>query len=307
MVREQIRNDTRGAASGKECQAVQSIAEGPLREDGVVFARGGYAPREDTVIRYILDPGLYVSFVVQGQFHIKIGDQWRVVEEKTCSCILKPASAEHFCFVRGGHEVETMGAFFSKDWFDRLEKSQIFEALDISPLHDSDFITLADMGVPAMAIVDDYLRTDMPEDLRGPFRSIKAVEFLLMLVESVRKTRRVPASRQMAWADLARVAAARDLLEDRLGAPPTLAELSAAVGLTAKKLNQGFKHLYGLTVFDYLTDLRLKTAYRLISEGRERISVVAYKVGVMPAHLSYAFRKRFGISPSALRRSAAAP
>jgi AraC family transcriptional activator of pyochelin receptor len=39
----------------------------------------------------------------------------------------------------------------------------------------------------------------------------------------------------------------------------------------------------------------------MIASGEASVAVAAFRVGYSPAHFSSAFRKRFGIPPSALR------
>ncbi|WP_375782143.1 helix-turn-helix domain-containing protein, partial [Roseospira marina] len=78
------------------------------------------------------------------------------------------------------------------------------------------------------------------------------------------------------------------------------------VGLGEKALNAGFRHVYGATVFEVLTDLRLTQAHHLIVGQGTRVSAAAYAVGLTPAHLSQAFRKRYGVPPSSLRGGHAA-
>jgi len=103
-----------------------------------------------------------------------------------------------------------------------------------------------------------------------------------------------------------RVRQAHDILERQLADPPALGDLARMVGLGEKALNAGFRHLYGATVFEVLTDLRLTRAHHLIVDQGCRVSVAAYAVGLTPAHLSQAFRNRYGMPPSSLRGPARA-
>ena len=102
-------------------------------------------------------------------------------------------------------------------------------------------------------------------------------------------------------ADLERVQAARELLCRDLQHSPPLATLARQVGLNARKLTEGFRQLFGSSVYAYLQEVRLSEAYRLLASGESNVSSAAYRVGYSPAHFSIAFRKRFGVSPRELR------
>lgn len=101
--------------------------------------------------------------------------------------------------------------------------------------------------------------------------------------------------------DNERIRQARDLLIASMRDPPSLESLAQKSGLNVRKLNHGFRRLFGSTVFNFLQEHRLEQAYKLISSGEMNVSEAAYHVGYGAAHFATIFRKRFGISPSSLR------
>lgn len=98
-----------------------------------------------------------------------------------------------------------------------------------------------------------------------------------------------------------RIRKARELLIASMRNPPSLESLAQKSGLNVRKLNVGFRRLFGATVFNFLQEYRLEQAYKLISSGEMSVSEAAYHVGYGAAHFATIFRKRFGISPSSLR------
>ncbi|WP_411911822.1 helix-turn-helix domain-containing protein [Rhodovulum sulfidophilum] len=60
--------------------------------------------------------------------------------------------------------------------------------------------------------------------------------------------------------------------------------------------------MFGQSFGEYISALRLDRAYQMLEAGNLQVAEVAYNVGYTPAHLSVAFRKRFGISPREMRR-----
>ena len=100
--------------------------------------------------------------------------------------------------------------------------------------------------------------------------------------------------------DLERIQFAKDVLVKHLCAPPSLRELSRQVGLNERKLKQGFRQLFGTTVFGYLRDRRMERARQLLCYSEVTIARVATQVGYRnPEAFSTAFRRQFAVSPKA--------
>ncbi|WP_234713416.1 helix-turn-helix transcriptional regulator [Rhodopseudomonas palustris] len=131
---------------------------------------------------------------------------------------------------------------------------------------------------------------------RDLFLSAKALEILALACDAIETNSAIEPPRP-SLGDVERLKKARTILLERLGAPPNLPALAAAVGLNTRKLTDGFQAAFGTTVNDFLQDARLNEAYRLLSSGATNVSEAAHRVGYTPAYFSAVFRKRFGISP----------
>lgn len=60
-----------------------------------------------------------------------------------------------------------------------------------------------------------------------------------------------------------------------------------------------FKKETGKSFINYLTDYRMEKALRLLMEEEEKTYIIAEAVGYAdPNYFSYAFKKKFGMSPS---------
>src|SRR5262245_30964532 len=90
------------------------------------------------------------------------------------------------------------------------------------------------------------------------------------------------------------------MLADRLGEPLRLADLARELGLSVFQMCRSFRSATGLTLHGYRNQLRLRSALeRLVSE--RDLSRVALAHGYSShSHFSGAFRRAFGLSPSAL-------
>ena len=82
--------------------------------------------------------------------------------------------------------------------------------------------------------------------------------------------------------------------------PPSVLALSHRVGLSDRKLKQGFRELFGTTVFGYLRDCRMEQARSLLRHSHTTVAKVAAQVGYRnPEAFSTAFRRKFSVSPKA--------
>jgi transcriptional regulator GlxA family with amidase domain len=88
------------------------------------------------------------------------------------------------------------------------------------------------------------------------------------------------------------------LIEQNLSEPLSLGELADMVGLSQRRLTQGFREQFNSTIFGYLRESRLKTARRLLGETEMPLKQIAYLIGYGHANnLIAAYRDRFGVSP----------
>ena len=64
------------------------------------------------------------------------------------------------------------------------------------------------------------------------------------------------------------------------------------------KLKEGFKQLYGDTVYAYLLDHKMEEARRMLEERQYNVNEVGLKLGYSTAsHFIAAFKKKFGTTP----------
>ena len=76
-------------------------------------------------------------------------------------------------------------------------------------------------------------------------------------------------------------------------------ELTNEVGISRAQLHRRMKEITGLPVSEFIRNIRLEQAARLLKEQKVNVTQVAYAVGFSNlAHFSTVFRKQFGVSPS---------
>lgn len=103
--------------------------------------------------------------------------------------------------------------------------------------------------------------------------------------------------------DMAKLRMARDRLLADLRDPPDLEALAREVGLSAKRLNRGFRAFHGSTVFAYLRDMRLDAARQALEAGSPMpLKQLAWELGYgQVSNFVTAFRRRFGVTPGSYR------
>jgi AraC family transcriptional activator of pyochelin receptor len=91
---------------------------------------------------------------------------------------------------------------------------------------------------------------------------------------------------------------AKEIIISRMSEPPSLQELAAEIGLNLKKLKEGFKQIYGDTVYSFLFDYKMEHARKLLESNQYNVNEVGSQVGYSTAsHFIAAFKKKFGTTP----------
>ncbi|SDI24359.1 helix-turn-helix transcriptional regulator [Propionivibrio dicarboxylicus] len=87
------------------------------------------------------------------------------------------------------------------------------------------------------------------------------------------------------------------------GKLPTLNELAAQFGCSARLLNDDFVAEFGGSIYAFITSQRLDEAHEAILQSNVPLKTLAFKLGY--AHVNHfitAFRKKYGYPPGSLRK-----
>ena len=98
--------------------------------------------------------------------------------------------------------------------------------------------------------------------------------------------------------NIKKIRLAKEIIISRMIEPPSLTDLASEVEISLKKLKEGFKQVYGASVFVFLLDYKMQVSKTLLSSGNYNVNEVALKVGYSTAtHFINAFKKKFGTTP----------
>ncbi len=82
----------------------------------------------------------------------------------------------------------------------------------------------------------------------------------------------------------------------------TIKDVAAEIHLSKRHIERLFRGIMGTSIRNYLIDLRMETASRLLLDPQLSIKEIAYQIGYGDTHFfSTLFRQRVGLTPSAFR------
>jgi AraC-like DNA-binding protein len=95
-----------------------------------------------------------------------------------------------------------------------------------------------------------------------------------------------------------------DLLEKSMGQPDfNIDSICKSIGISRAQLYRKIKSLTGVSPNNFLKELRLRKAMRLIRQQYGNVAEIAYETGFAnPSYFSSLFQRRFGMLPSQFRR-----
>lgn len=248
---------------------------GPIREDCFVFPRTAVAIEHQHEPAFVANPNT-VTFYNAGQRYRRLaisadGDrcEWFTVERATACEVLEDAGVDAasdgpFSWSRGPADADAF-----------LEREEILDAVR----RGGNALTLNLAGIEERVI--------------------------LLLDRTVRSA----AAHTAAAASARYRGSTRDAIhhvEVLLSAHPlkpwSLSELGEHAGLSAFHLCRAFRALTGHTIHQYRQQLRLRAALHSVRSERASLIDIAFEYGFCShSHFTSAFRREFGVSPSAIR------
>ncbi|MGE9310002.1 helix-turn-helix domain-containing protein [Niabella sp. CJ426] len=188
----------------------------------------------------------------------------------------------------------------SKDGNDSL-KQFAHKIISGTPIAFSNFNLNIDL--PLQNCINSILNCNYSNDLKRLFLLSKTIELLVLQAESFNNFQNSTSEYIKSDYDKERIVFARDYLVKNIESPPTLVELARIAGINEYKLKRGFKEMFNQTAFSYLSDLRLDLAQNNLLEGKKQATEIAFELGYCSLqHFSNAFKKKFGITPSQVKR-----
>ena len=143
------------------------------------------------------------------------------------------------------------------------------------------------------------------EDSMGSlFIEAKGAELLYYFLQGIKSLMKADSpTLRLNKNDISRIHEARAILDRSISESIPFIELAHSLGMNETKLAAGFKHLFGVTMSDYLHGLRMGKANEMLSKTDMSVTHVAMAVGYeYQSNFSNAFKRHFGLTPKEVRR-----
>ncbi|MDU8884584.1 AraC family transcriptional regulator [Yeosuana sp. MJ-SS3] len=152
---------------------------------------------------------------------------------------------------------------------------------------------------PSMAIVlNQLINFNLNRSIKTLYFKGKTYELLSLYFNRSEDTNVEQCPFLVDETNVIKIRKAKDIIISRMAEPPTLQELADEIQLSLKKLKEGFKQIYGDSVFSFLFDYKMEVARKLLETGDNNVNEVGLKVGYSTAsHFISAFKKKYGTTP----------
>lgn len=152
---------------------------------------------------------------------------------------------------------------------------------------------------PSMAVVlNQLMNFNLTPSIKNLYFKAKAFELLSLYFNKAENPDLEQCPFLSDEENIKKIRKAKDIVISRMAEPPSLQELSDEIGLSLKKLKEGFKQIYGDSVYSFLFDYKMEYARKLLETGEYNVNEVGLKVGYSTAsHFIAGFKKKFGTTP----------
>jgi len=152
---------------------------------------------------------------------------------------------------------------------------------------------------PSMAVVlSQILSSNIHESMKALYLKGKVYELLSLYFNKNEDTDIEQCPFLIDEDNVRKIRLAKDIILRNISEPPSLHELSEEIGLSLNKLKEGFKQLYGDTVFGYLLDHKMEEARRMLASNNYNVNEVGLRIGYSTSsHFIAAFKKKYGTTP----------
>lgn len=102
--------------------------------------------------------------------------------------------------------------------------------------------------------------------------------------------------------ELVKIMEVAEFINKNLEQQMTIQSLTVLSGLSAAKLQEGFKFLYQRTVSDFVRNVRLERAQKLMEETDMNISEIVYSIGLTSrSYFCKIFKEKYGCNPKSFK------
>lgn len=252
---------------------------------------------QDVQFERDMDAGICMIYCLGGSWGDKINGRGYDISQQHCPTILGfDDVVEMETNQTKGSHIKMMSFYIQKDFFDHSASADpALMALTDWMKNEVTFRKL--LGSPQLSFVMQRLANNPYEGFMAElYRESLSLEALLCMADYARQDHE--SVRANLHEPNALAHEARKILNQSLVDMPKVADLARQLGTNETKLRRSFKLTFGLSILDYVQQIRLEAAKVMVQEKRFSIAEIAYRVGYSNAsNFSNAYKRYFGHAP----------
>jgi AraC-like DNA-binding protein len=177
---------------------------------------------------------------------------------------------------------------------------QAFKILSLNSAPDDLAITLP-LTNGFWRFIRSLWDTSVDASVRATLMRLKIGE-LFCLLDSAQSSFAAPPPWAISFLETRKIKSAQEILDVNYRSPPNYTQLSRRVGLNRRKLAEGFRSVFGMSIGEYCQIRRLEMARDLLTNTDKTVTSVANECGYdSSASFTRAYKRNFGISPRQAR------
>ena len=158
-------------------------------------------------------------------------------------------------------------------------------------------------GAQILLLIETILTCEYTGALRKIYLNNLAMDILVLAMVQISESHQ-RAAQPVSDEEIGPIYQVKDILVRDMDKPLSLHDLADRTGMSPYKLNNGFKAVFGMGVTEYLLELRMERAHKLLQEKDMPVSAVAKQSGYAhPNAFTLAFKKYFGYTPAFVQKN----
>ncbi len=181
------------------------------------------------------------------------------------------------------------------------ELIRLFKDIDA----EEKFFYQGNYSIKTADIVEEINNKEFTGFLRSIFLEGKLFEMLVLQINQFHDDNRQDKLPQiLRRSDVEKVKQMVELISEDLSQNHPVDYLAKEVGTNVNKLQDGFKHMFGLTVNKYEQQIKLDAAKEMLTSSENNISEIVTATGLNNrSYFSKVFKEKYGVSPKYFRKS----
>lgn len=195
--------------------------------------------------------------------------------------------------IMSGKQLTTLVLAFDREIVDSTVLSELLA-------HCTDASQVISLGKMASNEIRGYLRKMLFEQSEAG--AMRHVAMKIRLMEVLLAAARALAAPQPADSNHLRAERIKSYIDHHYYEPLTARDIAAKLGVSTRHMNTVFKQVHQQTPMQYLTEVRVEIAKKLLAESGTAIATICFEAGYESLSVFYrAFKLAAGMSPSKYR------